>query len=621
MAKEYNAKSVRVLDFPDNVRIKYGMYIGNNDDNGIRQIWGEAVANSLDEAAGGHNDKIYMGFEKDCFIIADSGRGIPVETHPDTKISTLTTVMTKLHAGAKIQSGKNNTYETSVGTFGVGISVTNALSNYLEVYTYRKGWYYQRFERGIIKTAVKKLEKPPVYHFKNKGTVIVFSPDYSIFQKNARFPRKEALEWVNTAAYFYPKVEFIISRDGNTKSIWHKKGVEALCQHQLEKQQAQAISPIFTYSDKNVSVALQWTDSSEDSLTSYVSGFKTSSGTHLTAFNKLLKAVFDRHKLKKQEFTTENLKVGLVGVLNITIPSPAFAGQTKEKLMSPEGAQAIEQISREFEKWALKNKNAIKVIIGRSCEISALESEFRAKKALATKTRVTAKGKVLLPPNFLAAKAKNPRDIELFLVEGESAKGSARDARDANIHAILPLKGKIVNAINASDDKLAANKQVIDIIKAIGYNPSIKDPYSKLKIGRLIFLSDADPDGYHISLLYSSVIFKLLRPLFAKKMVYYIRLPLFTCIYKDKRYFGDSLAELAKKVPTDKPLTGVTRMKGLGEVDPDVLNTIAFNPKTRKLVQIQWKDKAVHRYVSTLKTENTYRKSILGVENPSSEAA
>ena len=308
MAK-YNANSVRVLDFPDNVRIKHGMYIGNNDDNGIRQIWGEAVANALDEAAAGANTKVYLGFEKDQFIIADAGRGIPVEIHKDTKISTLTTVLTKLHAGAKISQGKDSSYETSFGTFGVGISVTNALSASLDVYTYRDGWHHQRFEKGLVKSQVKKITKPPVFHFKNKGTVIVFTPDYSIFQKNAKFPLKEALEWVNTTAYFYPKVEFTIERKGKIKTIWHKKGAEALCLNKIAEMNAEAISPIFTFQDKNAAIALQWTNSSEDSLVFYVSGFKTTSGTHVAAFNKLIKSTLDRYKLKKQEYNAENLKV------------------------------------------------------------------------------------------------------------------------------------------------------------------------------------------------------------------------------------------------------------------------------------------------------------------------
>lgn len=615
MAKknQYDASSVKVLEYPENVRTKYGMYIGDSDENGVRQCWGEVVGNCLDEASAGHNKRIYVEILKDNeFIIADAGRGIPVEKHKATKISTLTTVLTKLHAGAKIETN-NKTYKASYGTFGVGVSVTNALAEYLEVWTYRDGWHYQRFERGIVVSGEpKKVKKPPVFHYKKQGTVIRFKSDKKIFGKSV-FPADKALEWLETISYFYSDVKFTTVYKSKEKTF-QQKGVFDLSDRIIKENSLTPMGKPFFYKDDNVAVLLQWTDGDEDHLTSYVNGFKTTSGVHLDALNKIVSTVFSAFKLKRQDFKPENLRVGLVGVLNVTISAPLFASQTKERLLSKEGADAVLSSNTPFTKWAAQNKATIKDIINRAVELNKLEDEFKAKKKLAASTKTTVKGKILMPPNFLEAKTRHRKDVELFLVEGDSAKGSARLARDAMTQAILPLKGKIINAINAKDDKIAANNEIVSILKAIGYNPNLKDPYDKLRMGKLIFLSDADPDGYHIALLYSAVVFKLLRPLYKKKMVYFVKLPLYTCTHKDKRYFGDTLEELKEQVPNLNP-ERVTRMKGLGEVDPDVLNTIAFNHKTRKLIRIKLKEgKRLSRYVATLHSENSFRKDILGIQ-------
>jgi DNA gyrase/topoisomerase IV subunit B len=608
---KYSADSIRVLEYPDDVREKPSMYIGGTDRAGLWQILKEVITNAFDESSAGYNKKISieMDTKKNVYSVADAGRGIPVEIHKKTKISTLTTVLTRLHAGAKL-SKEDTAYKASAGTHGVGVSVTNALAEYLEVYTFRDKWFFQRFEKGHVKSKVIE-KKPNVFAF-NKGTVVTFKPDMTLF-KSVVMPKKSILEWIDTIAYFYPDVSFRLKVDGKERNFQHKAGISALCDKILKTSEIEPIGKPFSIITPNISVVLQWSNSSNENLLSYVNGLQVQKGTHLTALNALIKKEFEKYKTAKQSFDVEDVKAGLVGIINIAIASPVFSSQTKEVLKSVEGKHLVATIEKEFAAWCLKNKATIKQIIDRAVQLFSLKSDFQVKKALISKVKTEKAGKVIMPEQYLAARKEGPNS-EFFLVEGESAKGSARMARNADYQSVLGLKGKIINAIKSPDAKVAANKEIINILKCVGYKPQMKDPFAKLKMGKLIFLSDADPDGAHISLLYSGVVFKLLKPLLKQKMVYYVALPLFTAVYKDKRYYADKLSDLIEKMPKGFNKDKITRLKGLGECDPDVLEEIAFNPDTRKLVRLKYKEgKRLNRYLATLSSENDFRKDILGL--------
>lgn len=613
----YDESSIEVLEGLEGVRRSPGMYIGETNDAGIFQMWREGFDNCCDEALAGHGKLIrtFVDTKTKTITITDEGRGIPVGIHEKTKESTLTTVMTKIHAGGKFASdGKAGAYKSSIGTHGLGISATNALSDHLTVHTFRnKKWHMQFFRKGIPQGKVKQVKSTDLKDQKS-GTVISFQPDFTILK--GKIPVERIKNWISTASYFYPDVKFVLDVDGKSKTYARTSGIKGLLAKWIKNRETEPLGTLLYIQTPNATLAIQWTTSDSDSLISYVNGLRVDAGVHITRLKKILLDEFTKVKLKSQTFAGEDLMVGLFGILKITMGPAQFTSQTKETLSSPEAKVIVDGLQPELEKWATKNKKLLKDIAKRAAQFYDLRSEYKDKKKFASKL-VTKRGqKILLPPKLRQAYTKKPQEKELFLVEGDSADGTAKNARDPRYQEVLPLRGKILNVFKATPQKTFDNLAIQDILKAIGFNPKLKDPYSQLRVGKIIFLSDADPDGRHINTLLSGVAFKILRPLFDRHMIYYGRLPLYMVKVKNNRYFGNKMEDIEKYMPANMDRSHITRMKGLGEVDYPILRRLAFDPETRDLIRLDAvKGSKLRKFVSTLDENVTFRREMLGVSD------
>ncbi len=607
----YDEDAIQVLEGLEPVRKKPGMYVGTTDSKGIYQIFKEPFDNATDEADNGHGKiiRIWVDTKKKLFTLSDEGRGIPVGIHAKTKISTLTTVLTKLHAGGKIEG--NKAYNTSKGTFGVGVSITNALSSYFQIWTKRDGaWHTQEFSKGKPKSKVK-ISKPP---FKQKcGTIVRFSPDYSIFE--GAFPVKEIHLLVKNAAYFH-SAKFELDIDGKKTTYYFKEGPKAFIAAKIKKLEAEAIGkPIFIKSSDLTFIG-QWTDSPDDHFETYVNGSITvRGGTHFNMFNNLLNKAMKTIAKKKDTFKPEDLRVGLVGFLSVNVRSPQFDSQLKECLKSKEGGEIVaESMSTVFTDFVKKQKSTAKAILSRAVEMRALHKEFSLSKKTAAKLDVKKKGKIFLPEKLATSTGSDIDKRELFLVEGDSAGGKAKIARDRTYQEVLALRGKILNVYKAKDEKIGDSKEVIDILQSIGYQPKLKDPFSQLRVGKVIFLADSDEDGRHISLLLSGLMQKVLSPLIEQGRVFSVVGPLFTTQHRGKKVYGDTIKELEEQTKSKNMV--VTRLKGWGEATIDMLQDSALNPQTRKLIKLEpISGKQLKEFQAILAEDTEVRRKLLGLSS------
>ncbi len=608
MAK-YSESSIQVLEGLEAVRKKPGLYVGTTDQKGIFQCIKEALDNSTDEAANGYGKRIecVIDTKSQTITVLDQGRGIPVGIHAKTKISTLTTVLTVLHAGGKIEKNKN--YKQSAGTFGVGISVTNALSESLSVWTVRDGkCYFQKFRKGKPTTAVIKA-KPPFEL--SQGTAVQFKPDFSIL--NGKIPVNSIRDLMSHLSYFHP-IKFILSIDGKKTIFFHKNGAKDFVEARLQEIKAEKIGQPIFLKTKNLTFIGQWTDYEEEDLKTYVNGSLTLlGGTHYNALGKVISDAFAPLKKKKHNFKPADLRIGLIGFLTVNISSPEFNSQTKEKLTSKDaGELVLKELAAPMKKFVSSNKSFANTILEKASEMRSVFQDFALSKKNAAKLKTKKKGKIYLPEKLAVSTTNNPQERELFLVEGESAGGKAKVARNKEYQEVLSLKGKILNVYKATPEKIGNSNEIIDILQSIGYQPNLKDPFSTLRVGRIIFMTDSDEDGRHIALLLSGLFQKVLAPLIEKGKVFTLNAPLFTTQIKGKKIYADTLKALQKKAKTEKLV--VTRLKGWGEASIDMLSDLAFDPKTRSVTQLKPPNKSdLRKFKEILSAESDARKLILGL--------
>lgn len=595
MAKSYSEKDVTILEFPDNVRKKPGMYIGAPDGNGMAQCVKEITDNVLDEALAGRNKFLGISFEKDGSIIVwDKGGGVPVGKHKKTGKSTLIAVFGSLHAGAKMDA-KDKAYEASTGTHGVGSAATNALSEKFHVATNRDGkWWSVEFKRGVLKQDLKKISTPKTPDGKKaeKGTIVSFKLDESCFTAKAKLNNKKIIASLEIASYLYPMVKFVVidKVNGKRKKFYQPDGYKALMKKKAEQLSAELMGKPFIYASKNLNVVAQWSDYTEEAISSYVNGSPTiEHGTHVAGFFGALNEALKPYKGKRADFTPADLRAGLIGVVNYKMASPMFDSQTKEKLKS-QGAeddvknQAIISLTEYFK----NNKTFARELCSRATEMKKSRAQFTANKKLAAQL-TSKKHRSSLPKKLTTCLTKDPNKRELFLVEGDSAGGTSKVCRDPQFQEILPLRGKIINAYGPSSDRAEGSVEVISLLQGIGFSNKHKNPEKHLRVGKIMILADADDDGQHIALLVASLLYKILPPLFVDKKVYIVNTPLFMATYKDKQYVGMTRKEVLNKIPTDKKEgIHVTRFKGLGEISASsgVLQETAFNPKTRNVTRL-----------------------------------
>ncbi len=517
-AAKYDESDIDVLDFPEAIREKASYYIGSVDGMGVFTIVREALDNGVDEALAGRNTFTHLHISKTAkgeneYWILDKGAGIPVKPKlfKGDRIPAIELVLTKLHSSGKFT---NSAYATSRGVHGLGVKTLNALSTHFEVWTHREDqWYHLGFQRGI-KTADLKKCKSPLNPLTKKplseGTLIRAVPDPKIFKKTQSLSKEAVVTWANVSAFFTPKFKVLISDDkGNQKEIYHPNGPKDYVTKRLAKHDAAAspLSPaVFSYTNPMVDCVCQFTDFDGVDFAGFTNGlFNTDGGTHVSSFFQALKNSLNAQSAKKIALTVAEIQDGVIGLVNFKANGPQFTSQTKDKLSDERaGAQLQEDLTKEFETFFKGNKALATKIIDRSLQFRSLREKFlNDKKALGLIKKT--KGKGFPQKAKLCPKAK-PEDRELFICEGDSAMGSVAGARDPDYQEALPLKGRPQNALRVTASKLfgiddkkkrsnSYENMAVNILTMIGFDPNSKDPYNNLRVGKVIALSDPDPDG------------------------------------------------------------------------------------------------------------------------------
>jgi DNA gyrase subunit B len=597
-SKTYTASDIQVHLGLNGVRAKPNMYIGETNHNGVFQILKEIVDNAVDECLALHNTIVGVQLEGNLFKVFDCGRGIPVDIHPTTKMSTLTTIFTQLHAGGKMSKETNTAYKNTSGTHGVGASVTNALSKKFNVSTFKNNvWYNQSFEEGKVVTELTKSKTPKVALIRNKllkkepVTIIESLPDVKIFgtsklDHNQVYNYLEICSFLNPAVHFY----FYSDEDKQWIEIFNPNGIKGLVEIKVQENKAEPFGKAFTYSNGDVSVALQWTASTDEDIESYVNGSNTSQGgTHLLGLSDAITNSLKKFAGPRSQYKPADLRAGLVAVINVGVESPKFSSQTKERLVTEETKKIVyDCLFKELTSFFNKNVSLAKKIISQANNINKLNEQHKNNQAQLSSIKTESKGKIILPSKLKVCTSKNPKEKELFIVEGDSAGGTAVRARDGKFQEILSLKGKPINVYTAKGTKALENEPVRDMLQSIGFSPNSKEQLERLRVGKVILLSDADPDGSHINVLLIAVLYRYMPQLIEKGMVYVVDTSLYQ--YYDQKtrtnIYGKSMSDLRQKVKGDLKQEMVTRIKGWGEVGEDVLREVAFGEK-RQLLKLE----------------------------------
>ncbi|MBL8798690.1 MAG: type IIA DNA topoisomerase subunit B [Planctomycetia bacterium] len=595
-AKYTTADSLTVLEGLDPVRKRPAMYIGDVDRKGLHHLVWEIVDNSVDEYLNGHADAIIVTLHKtgDAVTIVDNGRGIPVDLHPKFKKSGLELVLTTLHAGGKF--GDNEAYFHSGGLHGVGSSVVNALSRKLVATIRRDGYEWEMtFKRGKAASGLEKLGP-----FRGHGTSIYFEPDPDIFKTTQLDPHVIAAH-LEDMAYIHSglKISFKNEITKETFELSHPGGIpEFLAKLVKDGQKPVVNESPFTLARGNgdkMEVALQWTEATDEVIRSYVNGIRTSGGgTHEAGFKtgiaKAIRNYMATHevKVKGLEIAAEDIREGIVGVLSVFLREPQFQGQTKEKLNNPEMAAAVDNFVRPaLEGWLNNNKTAADQIVGRivlaaKARLASREAASEIKRKSVTQRRLN------LPGKLADCKSTDLEESELFIVEGDSAGGSAKQGRNNRNQAVLPLRGKILNAEGLALNKVMTNAELTALVSAIGAGVGEKLDLGGLRYGKIILLMDADADGHHISTLLLAFFFRHMTELIRKGHVYIAQPPLYridvgkeTYWARDDKHKEEILASLKSNAKPD-----ITRFKGLGEMPPKTLADTTLDPKHRTLLKV-----------------------------------
>ena len=598
--KTYTAKNISVLKGLEPVRRRPAMYIGGVDATGLHHLVWEILDNSIDEVINGFASTVEVTLRKDgkTVEISDNGRGIPVDKHPETKKPALETILTTLHAGGKFDEGN---YIHSGGLHGVGSSVVNALSEELVALVRRDGHEYeQRYRRGKPMGSVKKVRK-----VRGSGTTITFRPDPKIFTKIA-FDPKRLLEVVESKAYLHRglRIAFRDKTSGQSHDFKFDNGVEDYLKKIVNARGHNATQDFVFYfqreEEPRMEVALTWTSETAEYTRSYANGVRTTSGgTHelglKAAVVRAVRNYMESHDLQAKGVTiaAEDIREGLTAVLSVYLVKPQFQGQTKERLNNPEvQAQVAAAVSGAMDSYFNSNPSVAKTIVGRA--ILAARARAASRAAAQQVVRKSAVSHRLNLPGKLAdCESTQPDDSELFIVEGDSAGGSAKQGRDRKTQAILPLRGKVLNTEQASLSKVMANKEISDLVSALGCALGKNFDLSKLRYHKIIILTDADSDGHHISTLLLTFFYRYLTPLLRGGYVYLGMPPLYRIDHgQERRWAWDDaerdrvIEELGGRLRAD----AVTRFKGLGEMNPDQLRETAMDSRSRILLKVLIED-------------------------------
>jgi DNA gyrase subunit B len=602
----YTAKDITVLEGLEPVRKRPGMYIGGVGSTGLHHLVWEILDNSIDEAMNGYASNIWVTLHDDgaSITVADDGRGIPVDKHPKTKKSALEVIFTTLHAGGKFEAGN---YKTAGGLHGVGASVVNALSKELVATVKRDGaTWEQRFKQGVPNGPVKKLGPA-----RGTGTTVFFRPDTTIFPK-VEFDAAVIKERLEVASYLHKgvRIAFEDESSGDKTVYQHSEGIVDYLKKIVTERSATPVheSP-FTLTRENdesgirVDMVLQWTQSTDEHVRSYVNGIPTGSGgTHENGFRtglgKAVRNFIETHNLspKGVTITAEDIREGLVGVLSVFLQEPQFQGQTKDRLNNPEATAAIDsQVRPALEHWLNTNISVAEAIVGRIILSARAREASRAAQQEVTRKSATS-GRLTLPGKLSDCSSPGRDDSEIFIVEGDSAGGSAKQGRDRTRQAILPLRGKVLNTESASLAKVLENKELTDLVTALGCGLGKNFDLSRVRYGKIIILADADSDGHHIATLLMTFIYRHMQPLITAGRVYLAQPPLYRIDVGKETYWAldeGHKERLLKLHGNGRAHPEITRFKGLGEMMPKVLWETTMNPRTRRLLRVDIADQIV----------------------------
>lgn len=596
--RHYGASQIQVLEGLEPVRVRPGMYIGSTGLKGLHHLVQEVVDNSVDEALAGICDTISVNIKPDGSIsIEDNGSGIPVEVHPKTGKSTVETVLTVLHAGGKFD---NDAYKVSGGLHGVGISVVNALSEWLEVNVHRDGKVYrQRFERGMVKSELEVIGTSD-----HTGTIISFFPDETIFEE-IDFKYETLEHRFREIAFLNKGLRIILTdeREGREKSrtFHYEGGIKEFVKY-LNKNRTPLHDDIIYYECEKpeciVEIAMQYNDGYLENIHTFANNINTvEGGTHLSGFKTALTRVVNDYGKKAKilkdsdkNLQGEDIREGLTAVLSVKVPDPQFEGQTKTKLGSTEVRGAVDAaVAEMLSAFLEENPREAKVILDKT--LSSARAREAARKARELTRRKSVLENSTLPGKLADCSEKDASLCEVYLVEGDSAGGSAKQGRDRKTQAILPLKGKIMNIEKARLDKVLSSDEIKAMITAFGCGIGEDFDINKLRYHKIVIMTDADVDGAHIRTLILTFLYRYMKPLITEGYVYIAQPPLYKITKQKAIYYAYSDDELdAKLEEIGRKGYSIQRYKGLGEMNPDQLWETTMSPDNRILLKVQLED-------------------------------
>jgi DNA gyrase subunit B len=596
----YDESQIQVLEGLEAVRKRPGMYIGSTSSKGLHHLVWEIVDNSIDEALAGFCDEINVTIEKDNSItVKDNGRGIPVGIQEKMGRPAVEVILTVLHAGGKFGGGG---YKVSGGLHGVGASVVNALSTELEVYVHLNGKiYYQKYERGVPCFDLKVIGETD-----RTGTTIHFKPDPEIFTETTVYEYDILATRIRELAFLNRGIKITIEdkrEETPKKNEYHYEGgIKSYVEHLNRTKEVVHEEPIYVEGEKDgisVEISLQYNDGYASSLYSFANNIHTyEGGTHEFGFKTALTRVINDYARKNNiikendtNLSGEDVREGLTAIVSIKHPEPQFEGQTKTKLGNSEARTITDAVfSEHFEKFMMENPQVAKKIVEKG--LMAARARLAAKKARELTRRKSALEISSLPGKLADCSSRDPFISELYVVEGDSAGGSAKQGRDRHFQAILPLKGKIINVEKARLDKILSNMEIRTIITALGTGIGEDFDISKTRYHKIVIMTDADVDGAHIRTLLLTFFYRYMRPIIEAGYIYIAQPPLYK-IQQGKRVeyaYSDKELEAALKDMPQQPKPGIQRYKGLGEMNPEQLWETTMDPENRTLLQVNLED-------------------------------